>query len=151
MGCASRCNVYRDGRTGGRAGQTTCLRPVHNSQIEAFPLPAATLQRHAAASLGRPAVIGPRSAACSYKELCRLLELAKTGPILGRITMQSLRCRLLLRMWRGLSLSVCLLILTTVSCAKNGPRVWNGFTATIIQITSYGHFRQHLKTHSFGA
>jgi len=27
-----------------------------------------------------------------------------------------------------------------------GPRVWNSLLATIRQITSYGQFRQHLKT-----
>ena len=30
-----------------------------------------------------------------------------------------------------------------------GPRVWNSLPATIRQITSYGRFRQHLKTHFY--
>ena len=39
------------------------------------------------------------------------------------------------------------------SFANAGPRVWNSLTATIRQITSYGHeqFRQHLQTHLFRA
>ena len=32
-----------------------------------------------------------------------------------------------------------------------GPRVWNSLPVTIRQITSYGQFRQHLRTHSFRA
>jgi len=37
------------------------------------------------------------------------------------------------------------------SFAVEGPRVWNSLPATIRQITSYGQFRQHLKTHLFRA
>ena len=33
------------------------------------------------------------------------------------------------------------------SFAVAGPRVWNSSPATIRQITSYGQFRQHLRTH----
>ena len=32
-----------------------------------------------------------------------------------------------------------------------GPRLWNSLPATLRQITSYGQFRRHLKTHSFRA
>jgi len=32
-----------------------------------------------------------------------------------------------------------------------GPRVWNSLPATVGQITSYGQFRQYLKTHLFTA
>jgi len=35
--------------------------------------------------------------------------------------------------------------------AVAGPRVWNSLPATIRQITSYGQFRQHLKTRLFRA
>ena len=35
------------------------------------------------------------------------------------------------------------------SFAVAGPRVWNSLPATIGHITSYGQFRQHLKTHLF--
>ena len=37
------------------------------------------------------------------------------------------------------------------SFAVAGSRVWNSLPATIRQITSYGQFRQHLKTHLFRA
>jgi len=39
------------------------------------------------------------------------------------------------------------------SFAVAGPRMWNSSLATIDlrQITSYGQFRQHLKTHLFKA
>ena len=37
------------------------------------------------------------------------------------------------------------------SFAVAGPRVWNSLPATIRQITSYGQFKQRLKTHLFGA
>jgi len=37
------------------------------------------------------------------------------------------------------------------SFAVAGPRVWNSLPAAIRQITSYGQFRQHLKTHLFRA
>jgi len=37
------------------------------------------------------------------------------------------------------------------SFAVAGPRVWNSLPAAIRQITSYGQFRQHLKTRLFGA
>jgi len=35
------------------------------------------------------------------------------------------------------------------SFAVAGPRVWNSLPATVRQITSYGQFRQHPKTHLF--
>jgi len=35
------------------------------------------------------------------------------------------------------------------SFAVAGPRVWNSLPATLGHITSYGQFRQHLKTHLF--
>jgi len=37
------------------------------------------------------------------------------------------------------------------SFAVAGPRVWNSLAATLRQITSYGQFRQHRKTHLFRA
>ena len=37
------------------------------------------------------------------------------------------------------------------SFAVAGPRVWNSLPAIIRQFTSYGQFRQHLKTHLFRA
>jgi len=37
------------------------------------------------------------------------------------------------------------------SFAVAGPRVWNSLPATLLQITSYGQFRQHRKTHLFRA
>ena len=37
------------------------------------------------------------------------------------------------------------------SSAVAGPRVWNSLPATIREITSYGQFRQHLKTRLFMA
>jgi len=37
------------------------------------------------------------------------------------------------------------------SFAVAGPHVWNSLPATIRQITSYGQFRQHLKTYLFRA
>jgi len=37
------------------------------------------------------------------------------------------------------------------SFAVAGPRVWNSLPATIRQITSYGQFRQRLKTRLFRA
>ena len=37
------------------------------------------------------------------------------------------------------------------SFAVAGPRVWNSLAVIIRQITSYGQFRQHLKTHLFRA
>jgi len=33
--------------------------------------------------------------------------------------------------------------------AVAGPHVWNSLPAAVRQITSYGQFRQHVKTHSF--
>jgi len=38
-----------------------------------------------------------------------------------------------------------------ISFAVAGPRVWISLSAMIRQITSYGEFRQHLKTHLFRA
>jgi len=37
------------------------------------------------------------------------------------------------------------------SSAVVGPRMWNSLPAALRQITSYGQFRQHPKTHLFGA
>ena len=42
-------------------------------------------------------------------------------------------------------------ILGDRSFAVAGPRVWTSLSATVGQITSYGQFRQHLKTHLFEA
>jgi len=42
-------------------------------------------------------------------------------------------------------------LLSATEALLSQDHVWNSLLATIRQITSYGQFRQHMKTHLFNA